>query len=379
MYRVPFEAELFSKDCIAAALQNQIMSAAPSSYFGKPTDLETVQTTPFVNWSRRNEKKLLPRPKHPRESLQENTNEKTVSFENTLLNNKEQKKNRRKKRTCSARKTTKNDLTVNSIDLQQNNINNNNNNNHNNNDNNNEKIKKKRKIINLKKKYEDDSDEVSGNDEILYDSDEKEEESISAVEEEGISELDDEENEDEYDSDVTEFNAPDTNGWVKKKRNFMVKNNGNAAMYIGKFFISKKSFTYNKPGIPYIGCISNVVCKADARDTLFFEFYKYEENKEYDKEYGYYQCNNFMGAHSHVTLMDKSHLKQSKPIGKVLFSGENLVGRHIKKQFELENGKKKFFLGTIQSFSKNLYTVKYSDDTIEEENQKTINACLRSF
>jgi hypothetical protein len=236
-----------------------------------------------------------------------------------------------------------------------------------------------KKSKNKKRKTSDDDDEE---DEIENEksSSESEEEKSSSEEEDNKSEGDS-----VYDSDETNYKKENNEGWIEKRRNFNVRNYGNAAMYVHKHFMTKdkKNFTYQtnkeKDAKLFVGKVVSIVVKKQNKDILHFKF----TNNDAPTTFGYYPCLDFMSSKSPVTFInrveDATMTKNSTKLPTFVVDGDNLLGRSIKKLFALNDKSKKYFTGKIISYDKKTkaYSVLYSDGTTELENQNTINDCLK--
>ena len=421
MYRIPFAKELFDfkdaiLDTVDGALSANRLNIIVDSFRNRPNYIENVVATASISWSNRGVV-LTNSEVFNRKKIENNVNNAENNYTDFDLLQVMHKEDKKKKRKLNSKPRNKKKISADNVDStekkhkkkiktntagkkdsfhdrevdESTNIHKNDtaeNIHYKNN------ISKTKNNIKRKRKKSADSDEEEDSCPDLGQSD-LENEERSEIEESKYDNKISNEDTDPYDSDATNFDEPDQSGWVQKGRNFNVHRYGNAAFYVGKYFITKdkKNFKYqvdkSKDAVLFVGQIISVVVRPEEKDSLYFQFreekddcYWFNDTNKTKPVKGYYACSNFMSSKSHVTFINKwedTTLKSTSKNTVFLLDGSSLIDRRVRKLFMLPDNKKKFFKGTIISFNKSngTYSVEYSEMEIVEETQETINAILR--
>ena len=153
--------------------------------------------------------------------------------------------------------------------------------------------------------------------------------------------------------------------WIRKKKNFHVKLYGNSCLYV------TRSFTFMKPDNPWgfqNGLITDVVCKKNDKDKLYFKFYdtdKYRKPPLKEDQYGYGPCTEFMSSSAKKAIIDWHGCKE--------FNGRGLINRKVRKQFLAGE----WFTGRVVNYVNKLYGIIYDDGDSEDVSEKELMKILR--
>lgn len=116
------------------------------------------------------------------------------------------------------------------------------------------------------------------------------------------------------------------------------------------------------------GKVTDVVCKKDARESLWFKFYdceKYRIPPQKEDQYGYVLCTTFMTLAARKSIIQWEGCKE--------FNGKALIGRRVIKDFGL------FYKGQVTGYDPKLklYRIVYEDDDSEEVGEEEVMKILR--
>jgi len=271
MYRIPFAKELFDfkdaiLDTVDGALSANRLNIIVDSFRNRPNYIENVVATASISWSNRGVV-LTNSEVFNRKKIENNVNNAENNYTDFDLLQVMHKEDKKKKRKLNSKPRNKKKISADNVDSTE------------------KKHKKKIKTNTAGKKDSfhdsevDESTNIHKNDTAenihykntisktknnikrkrkkLADSDEEEDSCPDLgqidLENEEQSEIEESEHDnkinsediDPYDSDATNFDEPDQGGWVQKGRNFNVHRYGNAAFYVGKYFITKDKKTSN--------------------------------------------------------------------------------------------------------------------------------------
>lgn len=180
---------------------------------------------------------------------------------------------------------------------------------------------------------------------------------------------------------VTDTSKTDGNNFVQRSRKFIVPKFGNTKVYIGRCFQFSKlegitiiKFHPREFLIQHWYLIIGIVTlKTDAEESLYFKIisiFQEEELLFYIPSVNLMAMNSFKKTKFNITW------KGANPTN-LSFS---LVGRKVRKEFEMEDLTKRFFVGTVTELkSTRRYVVKFDDGDVIFMDEKDVLVALLPF